>query len=170
MPEPEGNASSFDHFVRDRGRRLWRAAFLLTGDAHAAEDLVQTALSKTYRRYVDIGDDAAFDSFVRTTMYRTFCSWWRRAWRGETPTASFVDKASDKAGSDIRLDVLNALRDLPPRQRSILVLRYFEDRPVADVARMLGITEGTVKSASHKGCAALRTSTHLIDQEALHER
>lgn len=170
VPRPDASASSFDDYVRSRGRSLWRAAFLLTGDAHLAEDLVQTALSRTFRRYDGMANDATFDSFVRTTMYRTFCSWWRRAWRGETPTGSLPDDESDTSASQVSLDVLRALRDLPPRQRSILVLRYFEDRTIADVARMLGITDGTVKSASHKGCAALRTSVHLIDQEAHHER
>jgi len=170
VSEKHVNASTFDDFVRARGRSLWRAAFLLTGDAQAAEDLVQTALSRTFRRYCDTSNDAAFDSFVRTTMYRTFCTWWRRSWRGETPMASLPDKTSTESGPEGQLDVFRALRELPPRQRSILVLRYFEDRSIAEVAMMLGITEGTVKSASHKGCATLRTSVHLIDQEAHHER
>lgn len=170
VSESDAHASTFDDFVRTRGRSLWRAAYLLTGDPHSAEDLVQTALSKTFRRYDAMANDAAFDSFVRTTMYRTFCSWWRRAWRGETPTASLPDVETDDPRAEVRLDVVKALRELPPRQRSILVLRYFEDHPVAEVATLLGITEGTVKSATHKGVAALRDSAHLIDQEAHHER
>lgn len=164
--EPDADASTFDAYVLSRGRSLWRAAYLLTGDPHSAEDLVQTALSRTFRHYDGIGSDAAFDSFVRTTMYRTFCSWWRRAWRGEMPTESPPDAESEGPRAEVRLDVVRALRDLPPRQRAILVLRYFEDRPVAEVATLLGITEGTVKSASHKGVATLRDSVHLIDQEA----
>lgn len=164
------HASSFDDFVRDRGRALWRAAFLLTGDPHTAEDLVQTALSRTFRRYDGIANDAAFDVYVRTTMYRTFCSWWRRAWRGESPTASMPEILSTDPVDEERLDVLRALHELPPRQRSILVLRYFEDRSITEVATLLGVTEGTVKSASHKGVAAMRGSVHLIDQEADHER
>lgn len=170
VSEPDADTSTFDDFVRVRGRALWRAAYLLTGNPDSAEDLVQTALSRTFRRYDSMANDSVFEAFVRTTMYRTFCSWWRRAWRGEVPTASLPDAEEQQPRAEISLDVLRALRDLPPRQRSILVLRFFEDKPVSEVATILGITEGTVKSASHKGCASLRGSVHLIDQEAHHER
>lgn len=74
---------SFNEFVDDHGKALWRAAFLLTGDHHKAEDLVQTALTKAYGKYT--GDDAEFGAYVRITIYHTYISWWRRRWNAEYP-------------------------------------------------------------------------------------
>lgn len=149
----------FDQFVVNRGRALWRAAYLLTGERQKAEDLVQTALMKTYPKYAD--NDAMFEGYVRTTIYNTYVSWWRRRWNAESPTETLPegDRADDDAG--ISVDVLRALATLPKMQRAVLVLRFFEDRPVAEVATMLDITEGTVKSHAHRGCEALRNSVHL---------
>ena len=75
---------TFDEFVTTRGRSLWRVAFLLTGDRHKAEDLVQTALTKAYPRYQREG--VGFESYVRTTIYHTYVTWWRRKWNAEDPT------------------------------------------------------------------------------------
>lgn len=152
---------TFDQFVIARGRPLWRAAYLLTGDRHKAEDLVQTALTKTYPKYQS--NDAMFEGYVRTTMYHTYISWWRRRWNAETPTETLPESRSYVADPDqgISVDVLRALATLPKMQRAVLVLRFFEDRPVAEVADLLGITEGTVKSHASRGCAALRNSVHL---------
>lgn len=153
----------FDDYVRTRGRALWRAAFLLTGDAHEAEDLVQAALAKTYLRFDELGE--RYDAYLRTTMYRTYCSWWRRLWRGERPTERLPETPSADPAAESRVDSLRALEELPPRQRAVIVLRFFEDRSVADVAELLGVSEGTVKSSTNRGCAALRTSLHLTEAE-----
>lgn len=156
----------FDTFVTARGPGLWRAAWLLTGDVHRAEDLVQTALMRTYTRYQ--GQHAPFEAYVRTTMYRTYVSWWRRRWRGEIPTGDAVLSTHAPPGvddaPDLSVDVANALATLPPKQRAVLVLRYFEDRTIAETARMLRLAEGTVKAYSHAGLAALRTSIHLVEE------
>ncbi|HMS37222.1 MAG TPA: sigma factor, partial [Arachnia sp.] len=116
---------AFEAFVRRRGRDLWRSAWLLTGDGGRAEDLVQTALAKTYPRYD--GNDRSFEAYVRTTIYRTFVSWWRRRWTGEVPSEHAADVgAVGEVDGGLRIDVLRALADLPRTHRAVLVLRYFE--------------------------------------------
>lgn len=159
-------AVGFEQFVADRGRGLLRAAWLLTGDRHHAEDLVQTALAKTWGRYATIACDHKFEAYVRTTIYRTFVSWWRRAsWRSEQPRGDVPEREVGDDISTLRLDLLRALEALPRMQRAVLTLRYFDDMSTAEVATVLGIPEGTVKSHSHRGCAALRGSVHLAGQE-----
>ena len=155
----------FDEFLRERGGRLWRAAWLLTGDSQHAEDLVQTALIKTYGKYRSMNDDDHYEAYLRTTIYRTFVSWWRRRSWSETPADSLPD-CTVSSDPTLSVDVARALADLPRMQRSVVVLRYFEDRSTAEVAELLGISEGTVKSYSHRACTALRGSLHLVDQEA----
>lgn len=163
----ETRAARFDRFVAERGGALWRAAWLLTGDAHHAEDLVQTALTKTYARFGGFADVGQYEAYVRTTIYRTFVSWWRRrAWRSEIP-AEIRPDAVLTADDDhaVRADLMRALAQLPRKQRACLVLRYFEDRPTREVAELLGMAEGTVTSHVSRGLAALRASSFLIDEE-----
>ena len=159
-------AVGFEQFVAERGRGLLRAAWLLTGDHHHAEDLVQTALAKTWGRYASMANDHKFEAYVRTTIYRTYVSWWRRrSWRAERPLGDVPERQGDSGVDALRLDLLRALAALPRMQRAVLTLRFFDDMPTAEVARILGIPEGTVKSHSHRGCAALRGSVHLAGQE-----
>lgn len=155
---------SFDAFVLERGGRLYRAAWFLTNDGHNAEDLVQAALAKSYGRYDALGDDEAFEAYVRTVLYRTFVTWWRRRWNGELPTEQLPEAQHHGAASTSRLDLSRALHDLPKMQRAVLVLRYFEDRSVAETASLLGISEGSVKTHASRGCAALRSSRHLSQE------
>lgn len=155
----------FDGFVTARGGVLYRAAWFLTGDAHTAEDLVQTALAKSFGSYPSVADDEAFEAYVRTTMYRTYVSWWRRRWNGEVPTGSVPEQPAAEAGGGARVDLARALQTLPKRQRAVLVLRYFEDRSVAETAALLGISEGSVKTHASRGCATLRSSSHLSQEE-----
>ena len=155
--------SGFEAFVEGRGRDLWRAAWLLTGDVHKAEDLVQTALTKSYPRYT--GDDPAFEAYVRTAIYRTYCTWWQRKWRGEVPSEEMPEHGVDPGQFELSLDLARALAELPRAQRAVLVLRYFEDRTIVDVANLLGLAEGTVKAYSHHAIQALRASGHLAEEE-----
>lgn len=160
----ESAAAGFERFVAARGRHLWRAAWLLVGDDHHAEDLVQTALAKTYSRYASMADDRRFEAYVRTTIYRTFVSWWRlRSWRDESPRAEVPDAGGSVDDAELRHDVLRAMDSLPRMQRAVLVMRFFEDRSTADVAQALGISEGTVKRYVHRGCATLRGSELLSE-------
>ncbi len=163
MTAPQGiTALGFERFVAERGRHLWRAAWLLVADDHHAEDLVQIALTKTYSRYASLGDDRKFEAYVRTTIYRTFVSLWRlKSWKAESPRSEVPEGVGDEPATDVRIDVLRALDSLPRMQRAVLVLRFFEDRSTAQVAETLGIAEGTVKRYVHRGCATLRTSSLL---------
>ena len=161
-------AIGFERFVARRGRDLWRAAWLLTNDSQHAEDLVQTALAKTWGRYEAIGNDAQFEAYVRTTIYRTFVSWWRKlSWRNEKPSETLTDRASSESSPNLRVDLMRALDELPRMQRAVLVLQYFEDLSVEEIARQLGISTGTVKTHSSRGRAALRGSVHLIEAGVL---
>lgn len=150
---------TFDQFVIARGKVLWRVAFLLTGDRQKAEDLVQTALAKAYPRYEREG--MGFESYVRTAIYHTYVSWWRRKWNAEAPTEHLPERPTAGGEAEVSIDVLRALATLPRMQRAVLVLRYFEDRPVHEVAELLGISDGTVKSYAHRGVTTLRDSVHL---------
>jgi RNA polymerase sigma-70 factor (sigma-E family) len=158
--------AEFDEFVAWRSDRLLRTAFYLTGDRALAEDLLQAALVKAWFAWGRITQDP--ESYVRRVLVNTQTSWWRRRWRGETPTGpdSFPDAASgdelDAAVAE-REDLWTALRRLPPRQRAVVVLRFLEDLPEQQVARTLGCSVGTVKSQAAKGLAKLRLDPELAD-------
>ena len=157
---------AFEDLVHGISNPLLRTAVLLSGDWQQAEDLVQTALSKTYSRYGSFDNDHHFEAYVRTTMYRTFISWWRRLqWRSEVPSDSPPDRPSNAGEPWLGTDVHRALATLPRLQRTCLVLRYFEDRPTREVAQLLGIPEGTVTSHVSRGLAALRISPHLAQED-----
>lgn len=158
-------AGSFDDFVAARGDALWRSAWLLTGDGHLAEDLVQTALAKSYRAWDRMGDPAGFEAYVRRTLYTTYVSWWRRRWNGERPTEQLPE--AGVAGPDVALrhDLLAALSALPRGQRAVVVLRYFEDRSERETADLLGCSVGTVKSQCARALTALRSSVSLRREE-----
>lgn len=155
-------AQGFEHFVAERGKGLWRAAWLLTGDSGHADDLVQTALAKTWGRYDSIANDNQFEAYVRKTIYRTFCSWWRKlSWRNESPSDKFDDRASFGPDGATSMDVARALDELPRMQRAVLVLQFYEDLSTEEISDRLGISAGTVKSHASRGRAAMRASRHL---------
>ncbi|MFA1546624.1 SigE family RNA polymerase sigma factor [Actinomadura chokoriensis] len=147
----------FREFVETRSVALMRLAYLLAGgDQHAAEDLLQAALTKTAARWRSIDNP---EPYVRRTMYRQQISTWRvMRRRRETQSAAVPDKAGHDATSavDLKLTVRGALARLTPKQRAVLVLRFFEDLPEAEVARILGCGVGTVRSTTHRSLARLR--------------
>lgn len=151
----------FRGFVAARGHALIRTAYLLTGDQQQAEDLVQTALEKAVRHWDSIRASVAVESYVRQTMYREQVSLWRRRRLRETPLAAVPEprRADDVSGGDdveVRLVMRDALMELGRRQRTVVVLRYFEDLTEQQVADALGISVGTVKSQAHKALGRLR--------------
>lgn len=166
----ELRAPTFEEFVAARGRDLWRSAWLLTGDAQKAEDLVQTALAKCWPRWSTIARDHAVEAYVRRVLLTTYTDWWRRRWNGETPTEVLPDRpdvggaAGEHGLADERRDLVRALATLPRGQRAVLVLRYFEDLTEAQTAELLGISVGTVKSQASRALASLRSS-HLLSEE-----
>lgn len=158
-------ATGFEQFVHTKGKALWRAAWMLTGDAHHADDLVQTALAKTWGRYDSIGNDHQFEAYVRTTIYRTYVSWWRKmSWRNETPAEHLREDATRPGDDGIRLDIRRALDELPRMQKAVMVLQYFEDLSVDEIASRLGISTGTVKTHASRARAAMQQSTHLAQE------
>lgn len=150
----------FDDFVAARGQALYRSAYLLTGDAHEAQDLVQSALLKVVPKWGRI--HAEPEAYVRRVLYTEHVSRWRR--RGghdERPRDDIPDLAdtgpAHADSSATRLDLQVALRRLAPKQRAIVVLRYYEDRTEAQTADLLGCSVGTVKRQNHLALARLRT-------------
>jgi RNA polymerase sigma-70 factor (sigma-E family) len=154
----------FDAFVAARGGALWRSAWLLTGDRHLAEDLVQTALAKAWPKWPGIGEEGRFEAYVRRTLFTTYVAWWRRKWNGERPTARPPDSAGHTADPDLGHDLMAALAGLPRMQRAVVVCRWFEDLSEAQAADRLGISVGTVKSHGSRALAALRSSPHLTEE------
>lgn len=152
----------FEAFVSARGQALQRFGFLLTSDWALAEDLVQTAFARAHARWSRIESDAP-EAYVRKIMVNTWSSWWRRRWRGEIPAASLPDVMADDPylNVDRRHAVRSALAGLPDRQRLVLVLRYHEDLSERQVAEVLGISVGTVKSQAAKALAKLRADGAL---------
>lgn len=155
--------TDFEEFVAARSTALWRSAYLLTGDAHRAEDLLQTALVKAWRRWDSIARREARESYVRAAIATTYTDWWRRRWNGEVPTEDLPEHAAsalpgEAAGVEVRRDVLAALARLPRGQRAVVVLRFFDDLTEQQTASALGISVGTVKSQTSRALATLRTS------------
>jgi RNA polymerase sigma-70 factor (sigma-E family) len=149
---------SFREFVANRSSALLKTAVLLSGgDRHAAEDLLQNALIKAAGRWHRIDEPEAY---VRQILYRQQVSRWRLKWPrrelsvAEPPEGSAAADAS--AAAELRVVMRGALARLTARQRTVLVLRYFEDLPEADVARLLSCSVGTVRSTTHRSLARLR--------------
>jgi RNA polymerase sigma-70 factor (sigma-E family) len=146
----------FTQFVHSAWPGLFRTAYLLVGDHSLAEDLVQTAMVKTYTAWSSVRDLHAAPGFARTTLVNTAASWFRkRSWRNEVPTDT-VPEDHLETDHSLRPTVLDALARLPPRQRAVVVLRYYDDYSVADTARALSVSEGTVKSQTSKALETLR--------------
>jgi RNA polymerase sigma-70 factor (sigma-E family) len=158
-------ADEFSAFVLSRQARLQRMAWLLTGDWQLAEDVVQDALAKAWRHWRRVRDADDVDAYVRRTIVNTFISGRRRRWRHEHPTAEVLagSVADESATSLTRVVVEDALASLNRRQRSVVVLRYFEDLPVPEVARTLGWPVGTVKSTTSKALDRLRADSRLTE-------
>lgn len=153
-------AAQFSAFVNGRGPALQRTAYLLTGDWALAEDLLQTALAKSYLAWNRIRHEDP-EGYVRKVLANTHATWWRRKWRGETPTSELPEQQHDDTGADDRLALAAALGRLPARQRAVIVLRFHEDMTEAAVAHALGISLGTVKSQTAKALAKLRVDPAL---------
>lgn len=158
---PEG----FEEFVARASPRLLRTAYLLTRDPGHAEDLVQTALARAWRSWRRITGDP--EPYVRRILVNTHATWWRRRWRGEAPTGELPERSGEPEQSavDEREWLWQALGRLAPRQRAVLVLRYFEDLTEAQVAGLLGCSVGTVKSQSSKALATLRLDETIRTEE-----
>src|SRR4051795_338040 len=152
--------SEFEEFARARTPQLLRSAWLLCGDTHQAQDLVQETLAKVYARWHRrlggrIDNPAAY---AQTTLVRTFLSARRRRSSGELPYAEPPDGLHEDpaAASDLQLVVAQALAGLAPADRAVLVMRYLEDRSVSEVAQLLGVSEGAVRNRSMRALDRVR--------------
>lgn len=155
MPAPPTD-DEYAAFVHAAWPRLYRTAYLLLGDHGLAEDLVQTALAKTYASWRNVRCLDAAGGYARTVLLNTATSWFRRpSWRRELASEELPASSYDADLAD-RPAVLDALRTLAPRQRAVIVLRFYEDLSVADTATTLGCSTGTVKSQTSDALARLR--------------
>ena len=161
-PGVSARDDEFVEFVRQQSLSLRRTAFLLCGDWHRAEDLVQTALVKLYRVWSRVRGIDQPTAYARRVLVRTAIDESRRFWRRERAAESVPDHAGPGTDTDMSVDLRRALAALPARQRATVVLRHWEDLPVHEVAKLLRCTEGTVKSQSAKALTALRT---MIDAD-----
>lgn len=154
---PEGQ--EFEEFARARAAQLYRSAYLLCGNAHQAEDLVQETLAKVYAKWRRplgrrLENPAAY---AQTTLTRTFISGRRRRSSGELPYADLPDAPTAEDGdADLRLDLQDLLGGLAEVDRAVLVLRFLEDLSVEEVAHRLGLTPGAVKNRSMRALARAR--------------
>ena len=157
--------AAFEEFVRGRGAALLRFAYLLTGDRGHAEDLVQDALVKAYLRWNGRAVIEYPEAYVRRTIVNQFVSWRRRRSSGEV-----VGPVPELSGGDHaqrlteRVRVWKVLSELPPRQRSVLVLRYYEGLSDRNIAELLGCAEGTVRSLAARAFSTLRAHPQLADE------
>ena len=150
--------AEFTEMVHGCWGSLYRTAYLLVGDHGLAEDLTQTALAKTYASWSKVRSVEAGPAYARTTLVNTASEWFRkRSWRRELPSEQLRDQAATPHDPSLRPTVVAALDLLAPRQRAVVVLRYYEDLSVAETARALGCSEGTVKSQTFDALAVLRT-------------
>jgi RNA polymerase sigma-70 factor (sigma-E family) len=165
VPEQGGVVADevdFRQFVAQRSAALLRTAYLLVGDWGHAEDVLQTALTKTYLAWRRLERVDSVDAYARRVLVTTATSWWRRRWHGERPTEGLLERRAGRAVGDPvdewtdREVMWRQVGALPARQRAVLVLRYYEDLTEAETARILGVTVGTVKSQHARALATLR--------------
>ncbi|MFJ4874974.1 SigE family RNA polymerase sigma factor [Streptomyces sp. NPDC088745] len=151
--------AEFTAYVQERRASLYATAYHLTGDRFEAEDLLQSALFSTYRAWDRISDKAAVGGYLRRTMTNLHISQWRRRKLNEYPTEELPETALDTdamRGTELRAVLWQALARLPELQRTMLVLRYYEGRTDPEIADILDISVGTVKSSIWRSLRRLR--------------
>ncbi len=153
---PDVDEGQFREYVEARMVTLRRSAYLICGDWQVAEDAVAVALGKLYVHWAKASASTNLDAYVRRILMRSIVDEWRRPWRRESPVEYVVSTEAQPPPNEDRLLLIGALARMPPRRRAVLVLRYFEDLSVEETAEALGINEGTVKSQTARGLAAMR--------------
>lgn len=159
-------AAGFSDFVAGWSQPLLRAGWLLTGDWGHAEDLVQTALVATWRRWSALERQDAPQLYARRVMVTTYLRWRRRRWNGEVATGVLPDRGGGAevfGAVDVRESLLQSLGALSPRQRAVVVLRYFLDLTEAQTALALGCSVGAVKTQTARALTKLRRTPGLAD-------
>ncbi|MGW8885037.1 SigE family RNA polymerase sigma factor [Streptomyces sp. NPDC055749] len=157
--QTEDAEAVFTAYVQERRASLYATAYHLTGDRFEAEDLLQSALFSTYRAWDRISDKAAVGGYLRRTMTNLHISAWRRRKLNEYPTEELPETVGDTdamRGTELRAVLWQALARLPELQRTMLVLRYYEGRTDPEIASILDISVGTVKSSIWRSLRRLR--------------
>lgn len=153
-------AGEFESFVRSRTPALLRSAYLLTGDQHLAEDLLQGALTRTHRAWPRVHATGNAEAYTRRAMHHLQISRWRRrrvteVFTGGRPGSGTGQEDHAEAAA-LRISLREALGRLTAKQRAVIVLRYFDDLTELETADILGVTVGTVKSQTARALARLR--------------
>ncbi|WP_085874007.1 MULTISPECIES: SigE family RNA polymerase sigma factor [unclassified Nocardioides] len=154
--------ADFTAYLQARQARLLRTAYLLTGDQHQAEDLLQTSLAKLYLAWDKVHDRGSVDSYVRRIMVNENNSLWRRGWKKREFATDEVPEGRpvhDRYDEGLGAAVWDVVQTLPRKARAVVVLRYYEQLSEAETADTLGISVGTVKSQTSRALAALRQRT-----------
>ncbi|MCT2541773.1 SigE family RNA polymerase sigma factor [Streptomyces atratus] len=147
-------------FVAERAKALYRSAYVLAaGDTHLAEDLVQETLSRVYVHWKRVARADSPAAYAQTVLVRTSLTLRRRRSTGERPTGNMPDSAAAGPDAALRLTLLDALGQLPPRDRAVLLLRYWEDRSIEETAGMLRLSSSAVRS---RGTRALNRVRALL--------
>ncbi|AUG78968.1 RNA polymerase sigma24 factor [Kitasatospora sp. MMS16-BH015] len=144
-------------FVAARAKALYRSAYALAaGDAHLAEDLVQETLSRVYVHWHRVGAADSPAAYAQTVLFRTFVSLRRRRSTTERPTGYLPDGEAVGPDSALRVTLLDALAQLPPKDRAVLLLRYWEDRSIEETAEMLRLSSSAVRSQGTRALTRVR--------------
>ena len=154
----------FSDFVVAASPALLRTAWLLTGSTSAAQDLVQTALLRCWTRWSRVHNRDHPEGYARKVMFSTFLTARRRLWRSEIPFSDVPDQPVEgdaAAEADLRAIIRASLAELSQKQRAVMVLRYFDDLPEAEIARVMGISVGSVKTHASRALARLRGEPRL---------
>ena len=159
--------AEYGEFARAAWPRLYRSAVMILGDRQLAEDLVQTALVKTYLAWPRLHEREKAQAYARRAMVNLSRDWFRKhAWSHESTVdvAAQDSESSDDHAAELveRVALADALRSLPPGQRSVVVLRFLDDLSVRETADLLNVSAGTVKSQTSAALAALRTHAQLV--------
>lgn len=163
-------ALSFEEFASTRARRLFQLAYLMCGDWHQAQDLVQTTLAKMFAAWVRLRrgrDEPGLDAYARKVLLRTYLSHRRLRRSSELVTSELPEAATGPDGNDLRLTLASAVAQLPPRNRAVVALHYLEDHSTEVVAELLGMSVGAVKSLNTRSLARLREIL-AEDRDLLH--
>lgn len=158
----DARQDDFAEWMAARQPHLLRTAYLLTGDPHAAEDLLQTALAKAYLAWDRVSRADSIDTYVCRILINEHRSTWRRLWRKRevvADTSTYVVPVEDRSDDGASAALWSAVQTLPERQRAVIVLRYYEQLSEAETAQVLGVSVGTVKSQASRGLDTLRRSS-----------
>ena len=158
-------AEDFEEFAHVRTPHLYRTAWLLVGDRHQAEDLVQETLAKMFRAWRGISRIDNPAAYAQTVLARTFVSQWRRRRLVEQPYAEVPEIAQRQGDTELRVALQRALSELAPLDRAVLVLRFFEDRSVEQVALDLDKKPGAIRTRTSRALDRLRV---VLGDDAVH--